>query len=119
MVLMLKKETIQIAADLEPPSPLMTLDTQAHSTCSSETLDDLINSPLPTSLRDNVDVTALERSGCFAINNKKSGLYRIVHERNFAHVICNTTQKKFFPASKKAKPVSSIIIFNNFFLKFQ
>ena len=103
--LMLVDEFIPNATTFKPPLPIEISDTQADSTCSSQTLHDLIDSPLPTSFHGNVDVTAFEISGCFAIDDNKSGLYRIVHEKNFAHVVCNTTKKKFFPPSKKEKPV--------------
>ena len=121
MALILEDEFIRNATTFEPPLPVAILEAQAGSTCSSQTLDDLIKSPLPTSLHDNVDVTAFEQSGCFAIDDNKSGLYRIVHERNFARVVCNTTQKKFFPPGEKEKRVcitstlDNCLLHNNFF----
>ena len=68
--------------------------------CTKRNFSKLIHLPLSIKLHDNVNISRFERSGCFVIDTSKSGLYRIIHERNFANFICNATERKFLSDSQ-------------------
>ena len=74
--------------------------------CSKHTRDVLSHTPLQNKLHGKVDVTTFERSGCFVIKSRKSGLYRLVHKANFKGVACNHTQKRFLTSNENGTQVS-------------
>ena len=79
--------------------------------CSRQTRDMLLHSPFQNELHGNVNVTTFERSGCFVIDSRKSGLKRIVHNANFKGVACNHTQKRFLTREENGTWVSTILNF--------
>ena len=81
--------------------------------CSKQTRDMLLQSPLQNNLHGIVNVTTFERSGCFVIKSRQSGLNRIVHKENFKGVTCNHTQKRFLTREENATWVSTSF---NFFI---
>ena len=81
------------------------------STCSMTTRDKLINLRLSVTLYDKIDVSEFEQSGCFVIDTSQSGLYRIIHEGNFANTVCAPTQKRFLSIQENEEYVSSLSIY--------
>ena len=76
------------------------------SRCPAEKKETILNASLPVSMYDNVQVKDELFSKCFTINKTRSGLYRLMEDRNFVGVICNKTKKRFFERDKRPIYVS-------------
>ena len=102
----LKYKLIGNGQVVEPARSPMASKERPFPNCSKLTRDMLSHTPLQNKLQGNIDVTTFERSGCFVINSRKSGLYRIVHKANFKGVTCNRTQKRFLTSYENGTRVS-------------